>query len=191
MITAITFLVGALFGAGLAVGICNHLFAISAISLRASAERRAYAKGYEDGSLPGQRRSLVGSLTGAPVGILAKDVEPTVLRRLAEKWVREGRRLNCHAWLPVLLMAMDWEQVGWIAAALMPVLTLVLAAWIMVQGWAPKDVEEAFAEWLKSRDAGRKQGGKVWHGERPHGEPLSDEDLARLLTEIQRHGEDA
>lgn len=153
------FMIGLVLGIVATRMVCLHQHGIELVSSLSQAERRAYATGYEHGSLPGQR--VLRKLAIIPKGpILASELEPTVLNRLAQRWAKEGRRMNCHAWLAVVVALTpeeSWTLVGCAIGA-----ALMLAAVVMVLISNCDDVDEATSDWLKEQ-AGKQQAGSLSH----------------------------
>ena len=105
MMTIGLILLGAVLGAVTTFVVCSRGYAASLYSTAADVQRRAYALGYEEGAkckARGPRLKAQGVVQNRECGLLVTDVKPDTLVLLAQRWVREGRRLNCHAWLAAL-----------------------------------------------------------------------------------------
>lgn len=140
------FLIGLLIGVVATRMVCQHQHAIELSSRLSQVERTAYARGYEHGSLPGQRvlRKTAVTTKGP---ILASELEPTVLARLVQRWVTQGKQLNCHAWLAVLA-AINIKMGLLMAAGLAGV---ICAVRYFVEHNGFTTVDEATSEWLLTR----------------------------------------
>lgn len=115
MMTTALILLGAFLGAVTTFVVCSRNYAASLRSMAAAVERMAYARGYEDGSLPGQRKVLkAGALARDKGTLLASEIEPAVLKRLALKWLQQGRRCQCHAWLALAPVMMTDDE-AWLS----------------------------------------------------------------------------
>lgn len=146
MMTTALILLGAFLGAVTTFVVCSRNYAASLRSMAATVERMAYARGYEDGSLPGQRKVLKeGALARDKGTLLASEIEPAVLSRLALKWLEQGRRCQCHAWLAVI--ATIDIKAGLLMAAAVGIVLAGMRVFISRSGFT--SVDESVSDWLK------------------------------------------
>ena len=176
MMTLGLILLGAFLGAVTTFVVCRRGYAASLYSTAADVQRRAYARGYEEGSklkAQSSRSKVQGVVQSRECGLLVTDVEPDTLVLLAQRWVREGRRLNCHAWLAALpLAAAMTDDEAWCTVPFWARLSIFIVVVFCVARWgavllikdrdpgADEDVSRR-EEFFRRVNAERRKGGQL------------------------------
>lgn len=136
MMTLGVFLLGLCIGASVMLVLCRLDEQDAVRSACHDVERKAYARGYEDGSLPGQRKVLKEGVLARDKGtLLASEIEPAVLSRLARKWLEQGRRCQCHAWLALVPLLMMTDDEAWLVLPFWARLTIFIVVVFCVALW--------------------------------------------------------